>query len=79
MPKKLTIETSVTNPCSLIQSVSFVYQLLDYGEKFINEGDEIEVYLEKLESNYGNLVLSKDKAEILKAWDRILFINTNKK
>ncbi|MCY4523883.1 MAG: S1 RNA-binding domain-containing protein, partial [Halobacteriovoraceae bacterium] len=37
----------------------------------VKEGDEIEVYLEKLESSMGNLVLSKDKAEILKAWDRI--------
>ena len=34
-------------------------------------GDEIEVYLEKLESTQGNLVLSKDKAEILCAWDKI--------
>lgn len=34
-------------------------------------GDEIEVYLEKLESPLGNLVLSKDKAEIIKAWDKI--------
>ena len=33
--------------------------------------DEIEVYLEKLESHLGNLVLSADKAEILKAWDKI--------
>lgn len=41
------------------------------GTLKINEGDEIEVYLEKLESKLGNLVLSKDKAEILKAWDKI--------
>ena len=41
------------------------------GTLKIKAGDEIEVYLEKLESNYGNLVLSKDKAEILKAWDKI--------
>jgi len=41
------------------------------GTLKIQEGDEIEVYLEKLESSMGNLVLSKDKAEILKAWDRI--------
>jgi small subunit ribosomal protein S1 len=34
-------------------------------------GDEIDVYLEKLESSLGNLVLSRDKAEILKAWDKI--------
>ncbi len=34
-------------------------------------GDEIDVYLERLESSMGNLVLSKDKAEILQAWDKI--------
>ncbi len=41
------------------------------GTLKIKEGDKIEVYLEKLESTMGNLVLSKDKAEILKAWDKI--------
>lgn len=41
------------------------------GSLKIKVGEEIEVYLEKLESTMGNLVLSKDKAEILKAWDRI--------
>ena len=41
------------------------------GSLKIKAGDLIEVYLEKLESNMGNLILSKDKAEILKAWDRI--------
>lgn len=41
------------------------------GSLKIKEGDTIEVYLEKLESSMGNLVLSKDKAEILKAWDKI--------
>ncbi len=41
------------------------------GTLKIKEGDKIEVYLEKLESHLGNLVLSKDKAEILKAWDKI--------
>jgi small subunit ribosomal protein S1 len=41
------------------------------GSLKIAEGDEIEVYLDKLESSMGNLVLSKDKAEILKAWDKI--------
>ncbi|MCK5882398.1 MAG: 30S ribosomal protein S1 [Bacteriovoracaceae bacterium] len=41
------------------------------GTLKIKEGEEIEVYLEKLESHMGNLVLSKDKAEILKAWDKI--------
>jgi small subunit ribosomal protein S1 len=41
------------------------------GSLKIKVGDEIQVYLEKLESSLGNLVLSKDKAEILKAWDKI--------
>ena len=41
------------------------------GDMDINVGDKIEVYLEKLESPLGNLILSKDKAEIIKAWDKI--------
>ncbi|MAZ47675.1 MAG: 30S ribosomal protein S1 [Halobacteriovoraceae bacterium] len=41
------------------------------GSLKIATGDTIEVYLEKLESHLGNLVLSKDKAEILSAWDKI--------
>ncbi len=41
------------------------------GTLKIKAGDSIDVYLERLESSMGNLVLSKDKAEILKAWDRI--------
>ncbi len=41
------------------------------GTLKIKSGDEIEVYLERLESTMGNLILSKDKAEILKAWDKI--------
>lgn len=41
------------------------------GTLKIKEGQTIEVYLDKLESSMGNLVLSKDKAEILKAWDKI--------
>lgn len=41
------------------------------GTMKVKVGEEIQVYLEKLESQMGNLVLSKDKAEILKAWDKI--------
>ncbi len=41
------------------------------GTLKVKVGDGIEVYLEKLESSLGNLVLSRDKAEILKAWDKI--------
>lgn len=47
-------------------------EFLNYdGTLKIEEGQAIEVYLDKLESAMGNLVLSKDKAEILKAWDKI--------
>lgn len=41
------------------------------GTLKVKTGDTIEVYLDKLESSSGNLVLSVDKAEILKAWDKI--------
>lgn len=41
------------------------------GTVKVKAGDTIQVYLERLESSLGNLVLSKDKAEILKAWDKI--------
>ena len=41
------------------------------GTLSVKEGEEVEVYLERLESHLGNLVLSKDKAEILHAWDNI--------
>ena len=41
------------------------------GDMDIKVGDKIDVYLEKLESSLGNLILSKDKAEIIKAWDKI--------
>ncbi len=41
------------------------------GTLKVTVGDSIEVYLDKLESHLGNLVLSRDKAEILKAWDKI--------
>lgn len=47
-------------------------EFLNYdGTLKVKEGDEIDVYLERLESPLGNLVLSKDKAEILQAWDKI--------
>lgn len=41
------------------------------GSLKIKTGDTIEVYLEKLESTMGNLILSMDKAAIIKAWDKI--------
>ena len=41
------------------------------GTLKIQEGDKVDVYLEKLESHQGYLVLSRDKAEIIEAWDNI--------
>jgi len=34
-------------------------------------GDEVEVYLDSLEGDDGQLVLSKEKADLMKAWDKI--------
>ena len=54
------------------EGLVFAKEFRNYdGSLKVKEGDTIEVYLEKLESHLGNLVLSKDKAEILQAWDKI--------
>ncbi len=37
----------------------------------ISVGDEIEVFLEQIEDQNGQLVLSKSKADFMKVWDRI--------
>ncbi len=34
-------------------------------------GDDVEVYLDTFEDNEGELVLSRERAEMLRAWDRI--------
>ncbi len=41
------------------------------GMALINAGDVISVYVERIELEKGFLLLSKDKAEIIKAWDEI--------
>jgi len=69
---------SVTDDYVMVD-IGYKQEGLVYAKEFRNydgvlkvkQGDEIEVYLEKLESHLGNLVLSKDKAEILQAWDKI--------
>jgi len=43
----------------------------DYG-KSLAIGDEVEVYLERVEDNDGNVVLSKDKAIKIKIWDNLV-------
>ncbi len=37
----------------------------------INVGDQVEVYLDRFEDNDGEMVLSRERAEMLRAWDRI--------
>ncbi len=37
----------------------------------VNVGDEIEVFVERLEDSEGNLVLSKSRADFLRVWDKI--------
>src|SRR2546427_9999913 len=42
--------------------------------KTVKPGDEIDVLIEKLEDKEGMVVLSKEKAEFKKNWERILTI-----
>jgi small subunit ribosomal protein S1 len=42
--------------------------------KDLQVGDEIEVFLEKVEDNHGNVVLSKEKALKIKIWDDLVKI-----
>jgi small subunit ribosomal protein S1 len=41
------------------------------GEVNISVGDQIDVYLEAVEDQNGQLVLSKQKADFMRVWDRI--------
>ena len=41
------------------------------GELSVKEGDSVEVYLDSFEDNDGEMVLSRERAEMLRAWDRI--------
>jgi small subunit ribosomal protein S1 len=41
------------------------------GEAKVNVGDQIPVYIEKLEMDSGRIYLSKDRADIIRAWDDI--------
>jgi small subunit ribosomal protein S1 len=42
--------------------------------KLVKIGDEVDVLIEKLEDKEGMVVLSKEKAEFKKNWDKILTI-----
>lgn len=41
------------------------------GEVSVKVGDTVEVYLDTFENNNGEMVLSRERAEVMRAWDRI--------
>lgn len=41
------------------------------GKIIIEAGDPVLVYIEEVENDHGHLILSKEKADILRAWDEI--------
>ncbi|MBC7532797.1 MAG: 30S ribosomal protein S1 [Oligoflexus sp.] len=41
------------------------------GSFGVSEGDMVEVYLDSFEDNEGEMVLSRERAEMFRAWDRI--------
>ena len=46
------------------------FRIVD-GVRAIKPGDEIEVYIDRVENENGMVVLSKDKADMLRAWNDI--------
>ena len=43
----------------------------EFGDKVPKAGDTVEVYLDRFEDHDGEMVLSYERAEMLRAWDRI--------
>ncbi|HXH92012.1 MAG TPA: S1 RNA-binding domain-containing protein, partial [Thermoanaerobaculia bacterium] len=41
------------------------------GQITVKAGDELDVFIERLENNSGYIVLSREKAERMLVWDRI--------
>ncbi len=41
------------------------------GQRSVKPGDEVEVYIDRVENENGMVVLSKDKADMLRAWNDI--------
>ena len=46
--------------------------LLEFGDKDVNIGQEVDVVLESVEDQEGNLVLSKSRADFLRIWDKVI-------
>ncbi|MBD3273281.1 30S ribosomal protein S1 [Candidatus Dependentiae bacterium] len=53
------------------------YEFSDIELKKLNEGDEIEVILDRVEDEYGNVVLSYQKAKAIRAWEKIAKLAEN--
>jgi small subunit ribosomal protein S1 len=43
--------------------------LEEFGDKIPEVGEQIEIYVDKIEDRHGQLVLSKKKADFLKSWE----------
>ena len=43
----------------------------EFGKNIPELGDEIEIYVDKIEDRKGQLILSKKKADFLRAWERL--------
>ncbi|MDE3269287.1 MAG: 30S ribosomal protein S1 [Pseudomonadota bacterium] len=41
------------------------------GELQVKVGDKVEVYLDTFENNDGEMILSRERAEIIRSWDRV--------
>ena len=54
-----------------------VINLDEFGGSPVKEGDTFDVFLEKLENQDGLVVLSKERADFLKVWDRIKVAHEN--
>ena len=55
-----------------------VIPLEEFGRRdSINIGDDIEVFLDNVEDNDGQLVLSKKKADFLRTWERVINSHEN--
>ena len=48
-----------------------VIPLEEFGDNAVSVGDTFDVFLEKLENQDGLVVLSKERADFLKVWDKI--------
>jgi small subunit ribosomal protein S1 len=49
-----------------------IIPIIEFGEPLnVKVGDEVEVYLENIENQDGQLVLSKQKADFMRVWDKI--------